>query len=203
MNVDLQLEKVRAPEFLQASSARMATMADAVPNDWLCAAIGESWVRGAGLTNFASELPDSQIELLIRNAQEEWAKAMVDGRVAVDRWDRGDGGVTLDVPEGLRQEMSKWGENARPLARFVFGQTSNFRKEVTGNVFQWMTSSEAEGEADSCTRERSRRAVESETSWHEARMAMDREATTGRSRTRTARCTCRSTTIGLTRAARS
>lgn len=171
VNVDLQLEKVRAPEFLKASSARMATMADAAPNDWLCAEIGENWVRGAGLTNFAIELADNRIEELIARAQEEWAQAIVQGQVAVDRWDRGAGKGTLDVPGVLNETFAEIaGETEpRPLAEFLLQQESNFRKAVTNNVFHWMTDAEDDFE----TRERSPQAVTTNTTWSEARMAMD------------------------------
>lgn len=171
VNVDLQLEKVRAPAFLKASSARMATMADAAPNDWLCAEIGDEWVRGDGLTNYAIELNDGRIEALIAEAQEEWAQAIVDGQVAVDRWDRGAAKGGLDVPGTLREAFAEIHTETepRPLAEFLLRQESNFRKEVTNNVFRWMTGAEEDFE----TRERSRRAIETGTQWNEARMAMD------------------------------
>ncbi|MDO5048593.1 MAG: hypothetical protein Q4D87_01755 [Actinomycetaceae bacterium] len=159
INIDLQLEKVRSDDFLQASSARMATMAEATPNDWLCAPIGENWVRGAGLTNFATNLSVSRIEALIEEAQEAWAGAMLDGRVAVDRWDRGAKGAPLDVPGALRERFSDE-EEPRPLARFVLAQNTNFRKEMTGRVYEWMTTPQARNGGG-------------ETTWHEARMAMD------------------------------
>lgn len=175
VNVDLQLRKVRDPAFLQASSARMATMADTAPNDWLCHAIGKNWVRGAGLTNYANELEDQRIEALICRAQDQWAQAIVDGLVAVDRWDRETGTATLDVPGTLRQTLAQQlgDEQPRPLAQFVLEQTSNFRKEVTGSVFAWMTANEGEAKPAPSARDRSTRALETDTTWHEARMAMD------------------------------
>lgn len=131
VNVDLQLRKVRDPAFLQASSARMATMADTAPNDWLCHAIGKSWVRGAGLTNYANELEDQRIEALICRAQDQWAQAIVDGLVAVDRWDRGTGTATLDVPGTLRQTLAQQlgDEQPRPLAHSSWSKHQTFAKK--------------------------------------------------------------------------
>lgn len=143
VSVDFQLQWVRSDHYRTASSALMAAWGETVANGWLCEPPREHWVRGAGLTRFHTPLDEQErVIAMIEAAQDDWADAMVDGRVAVDRWDRSIVDVDLDVQGPVREltnVVTDQGIELRPLAHYILEQDSNVRKVVTTNVYEWTT----------------------------------------------------------------
>lgn len=140
VSVDFQLDWVRSERFLTASSAMMAAAGDTASNSWLASPPSQEWFEGCGLSRFETPLTEEQIVECIQVSQDEWAQAMVDGRVAVDRWDR-NVNDDLNVPEALmktRNELEGSLDELRPLAKILLAEKSNVRKDAVQTAVDWM-----------------------------------------------------------------
>lgn len=142
ISIDRQLEWVRGETFRQASSAMMATRGDDVPGGWLCSPPSDSWLPGSGLTRFQTPLRDeSSVVGLIERAQDLWAGAMLDGRVAVDSWTRDTGARPLDIDAALATslaDITAQGRTLTPLAEYLFALPHQRRGAVATDVYDWV-----------------------------------------------------------------
>lgn len=142
ISVDYQLEQVRKDKFRQTSSALMATLSEDVPNSWLCDAPGSDWVEGAGLSRFVQPISDrNEVLRLLEDAQDAWADAILDGRVAADSWDRNETSAPLDVPAALKEDMKailNQGVKLTCLGKYVFQHACNRRGTVSSDVRKWV-----------------------------------------------------------------
>lgn len=140
--VGFQLDWVRTERFLTASSALAAILPDIGTNSWLYPTPSDAWYPGAGLCDVLHPLgPDDRAHALalIRDAQDAWARACVDGRVAVDSW-RG----AIDMVPALHTQRTQLaavaGERgAAPLAEHVLEEETNVRKVALETIVAFAT----------------------------------------------------------------
>lgn len=139
VSIDGQLAHVRSERFLTASSAVAAITGGLEGQSWLYPAPTSAWTSGVPLTPFGHDVGRGDFERgrrLVAAAQEAWATAIREGRLAVDLW-----GGAMDM-ERARSRILAGLEGSghpplAPLADHVLSLRTSVRKDAIAAIDAW------------------------------------------------------------------